>query len=393
MSRFITVALDSWKKQLKSPSFWLVVFMPIIMMAISGVITYFTADNSVKDTYIVAEDEIGAYFKESHAYKLKSKDEAIKAMEDKEIGSFVEIKEEDGSLSAKYHTRDLNGQEIASFNSILREVQNSINIKRAGLGEDKLKILERKPSFKLVEEEGGESFIMYGAYFALVFYMYMMLVMYSNILVVEIATEKGSKMIEFIFSSVKAGVYFAGKIFGNFLAVITQTAIYLILALLAYFGAKRYGLFEKFNIDLGSLLGDINVLMLVELASLVILSLLIYMILAAMLGSLAKKQEDAGKVGTPLILVIIFAFVIALSFMGKEETLLIKVLSYLPFVSVFFMPMRLIRSSVGLGYGLISILIMLVSIILAYKIASKVYKKNILNYSSNSWIKKILRKA
>ena len=133
--------------------------------------------------------------------------------------------------------------------------------------------------------------------------------------------------------------------------------------------------------------------MLVELASLVILSLLIYMILAAMLGSLAKKQEDAGKVGTPLILVIIFAFVIALSFMGKEETLLIKVLSYLPFVSVFFMPMRLIRSSVGLGYGLISILIMLVSIILAYKIASKVYKKNILNYSSNSWIKKILRKA
>lgn len=392
MSRLITVALDSWKKQLKSPAFWLVVFMPIIMMAISGAITYFSADDGIKDTYIVAEDEIGAYFKESPGYKIKTKDEARKAMEDKDIGSFAEIKEEDGSLLVKYHTRDLNGQEIAAFNAILREVQNSINIKRAGLREDKLKILERKPSFKLVEEEGGESFIMYGAYFALVFYMYMMLIMYSNILVVEISTEKGSKMIEFIFSSVKAGVYFAGKIFGNFLAVITQTAIYAILAVLAYFGAERYGLFEKFNIDLGTLLGDINVLMLIELISLVILSLLIYMILAAMLGSLAKKQEDAGKVGTPLILVIVFAFVIALTFMGKEETLLIKVLSYLPFVSVFFMPMRLIKGSVGLGYGLISILIMLVSIVLAYKIASRIYKKNILNYSSNSLMKKIFRR-
>lgn len=392
MSRFITVALDSWKKQLKSPAFWLVVFMPIIMMAISGAITYFTADDGIKDTYIVAEDEIGSYFKESPGYKLKTKDEARKAMKDKDIGSFAEIKEEDGSLSVKYHTRDLNGQEIAAFNAILREVQNSINIKRAGLREDKLKILERKPSFKLVEEEGGESFIMYGAYFALVFYMYMMLIMYSNILVVEISTEKGSKMIEFIFSSVKAGVYFAGKIFGNFLAVITQTAIYAILAVLAYFGAERYGLFEKFNIDLGTLLGDINVLMLIELISLVILSLLIYMILAGMLGSLAKKQEDAGKVGTPLMLVIVFAFVIALTFMGKEETLLIKVLSYLPFVSVFFMPMRLIKGSVGLGYGLISILIMLVSIVLAYKIASRIYKKNILNYSSNSLMKKIFRR-
>ncbi|WP_306482997.1 hypothetical protein [Anaerococcus sp.] len=50
MSRFITVALDSWKKQLKSPAFWLVVFMPIIMMAISGAITYFSADDGIKDT-------------------------------------------------------------------------------------------------------------------------------------------------------------------------------------------------------------------------------------------------------------------------------------------------------------------------------------------------------
>ena len=118
MSRFITVALDSWKKQLKSPAFWLVVFMPIIMMVISGAITYFSADDGIKDTYIVAEDEIGAYFKDSPAYKLKSKDEAIKAMEDKDIGSFVEIKEEDGSLSANYHTKDLNAQEIASFNAV-----------------------------------------------------------------------------------------------------------------------------------------------------------------------------------------------------------------------------------------------------------------------------------
>lgn len=267
-----------------------------------------------------------------------------------------------------------------------------MNLKNADISPGKEEILKREPSFKLVEE-GGESGIMYVFYFALVFYMYMMLVMYSNILVVEIATEKGSKMIEFIFSSIRAGKYFAGKIFGNFLAILTHTLIYMILGIGGFILIKSKGIFDKFQITYGKYLGQINVGMLIEIGILVVLSLLIFMIVAAMLGSLAQKQEDAGKVSTPMMLVIVFAFFTSIIFMEKDENLLIKILSYLPFVSVFFMPLRMIKKSVGLSSGILAIGILVLSIFVVYKLASKVYKKNILNYSSNSFMKKILRKA
>ena len=392
MSRFWTVALDSWKKQMKSISFWIMVLLPIIMMGASGAIAYFSQDSNVKDTYIVCDEKIGKYFEGIPGFKISDKAKAKKALEDKKIGSFAEIKEENGSLLADFHTKNINSQAIFAFNGALKEIQNALNIENSGLGPDKLEILQRKASFKLVEE-GSESEIMYFAYFALVFYMYMMLIMYSNVIVVEIATEKGSKMIEFIFSSIRAGKYFAGKIFGNFLAILTHTALYGFVGIIAYFLAKAYGIQEKFNINLKSYLGEINIIMLVEIGVLVILSLLIFMIVAAMLGSLAQKQEDAGKVASPMMLVIIFAFALAMTFMNRDENILIKVLSYLPFLSVFFMPLRMIKASIGLGGGLIAILIMVVAIFVVYKLASKVYKKNILNYTSTSFMKKLFRRA
>ena len=150
---------------------------------------------------------------------------------------------------------------------------------------------------------------------------------------------------------------------------------------------------DKLNIDIRAYLGGINILMLVEIGVLVILSLLIFMIVAAMLGSLAQKQEDAGKVATPMMLVIMFAFFTSMVFMSKDENLLVKVLSYLPFTSVFFMPLRMIKKSVGLGLGLISIIILMISIVGVYKISSKIYKKNILNYSSRSFIRRSFRKS
>ena len=390
MSRFLTVAIDSWKKQIKSLAFWIMVLMPIIMMLASTAVSYFSSDTKSHETYIVCDEKLGEHFKDIEGFKIANKNEAIEKMDDKKIGSFAEITEESGILVANYHTRNLDSNEIASFNLKIKEAQNSLNIKNAQIRKDKLEILERQASFKIVEDEGGQSLIMYGAYFALIFYMYFM---YSNVLVVEIATEKGSKMIEFIFSSIKAGTYFAGKILGNFLAIISQTLIYGILGGIGFYFVKSYGILDKLNIDIRAYLGGINILMLVEIGALVILSLLIFMIVAAMLGSLAQKQEDAGKVATPMMLVIMFAFFTSMVFMGKDENLLVKVLSYLPFTSVFFMPLRMIKESVGLGLGLVSILILMVSIVGVYKISSKIYKKNILNYTSRSFIRRSFRKS
>ena len=47
------------------------------------------------------------------------------------------------------------------------------------------------------------------------------------------------------------------------------------------------------------------------------------------------------------------------------------------------MPMRLIYENASLLQGMISLVILLGGIVLMYIIAARVYKKNILNYSTN----------
>lgn len=110
MSRFWTVAIDSWKKQMKSKSFWLMVIFPIIMAVAGTAISYFTQDNSENISYVVADEGLEELFKSYPDIKISDDKSTRKLMEDKKIKNFVEIKEEEGVLRADYHTRKLDSK-------------------------------------------------------------------------------------------------------------------------------------------------------------------------------------------------------------------------------------------------------------------------------------------
>ena len=65
--------------------------------------------------------------------------------------------------------------------------------------------------------------------------------------------------------------------------------------------------------------------------------------------------------------------------------MLTKVLGYVPFASTFFMPLRLLNGYAGLTEGIISIAILIITILLVYRFGERVYKRNILNYSTDNW--------
>lgn len=179
----------------------------------------------------------------------------------------------------------------------------------------------------------------------------------------------------------------AGKIFGTILAMLVHFGIYLALGLVGFAIIKFTGFYEKIKTMLGFNISEIfegiNYKLVGEIVLFMVLGLILYIILSAMLGSLVQKQEDAGKMATPIMLIIMFCYFISTSFVGSEPNNFIKILSYIPFLSTFFMPMRLIYENASLLQGVISLIILIGGIILMYIIAARVYKKNILNYSTN----------
>lgn len=394
MNRKLIVALDSFKKQIKSPAFWAMVFVPILVMLVPVGINYFLAKSdqaklgSDGNKYqIVADENISPFFKGMESeYKLVSKDTAEKSLKAEKIESYGEISEENGQVVLVIKTKTMDAKAISKLPLVANEIQNALNIKNADLNEKQVGIFATKADIKINQIDKGKSLMVYASYFILLMFMYFMLIMYSNVLVVDIATEKGSKMIEFIFSSVSAKDYFAGKILGNFLAIIIHSIIYIILGIISYFVAKSKGLLDMININIS--LDQRSLIVIGEIFVFIILSLLAYMIIAAMLGSLASKQEDASKVASPLMIAIVGAFMVAMIFMNRPVNLFVKIASYLPYISVFFMPLRLIKGNAGIMDGGISIMILIGSLYISYILASKVYKKHILNYSASSFFSK-----
>ena len=391
MNRKLIVALDSFKKQIKSPAFWAMVFVPILVMLIPVGINYFLAKSDANKLgsdgnkyQIVADENISPFFKGmENEYKLVNKDEAEKALKTEKIESYGEISEKNGQVFLVIETKTMDDKALSKLPLFANEIQNAINIKNAGMNEKQIGIFSTKADVKVNQLDKGKSLMVYASYFILLMFMYFMLIMYSNILVVDIATEKGSKMIEFIFSSVSAKDYFAGKILGNFLAIIVHSIIYIVLGVVSYFIIKSKGLLDMVKIDLN--LDQRSLILIGEIFIFIILSLLAYMIIAAMLGSLASKQEDASKVATPLMVTIIGAFMVAMIFMNRPVNLFVKIASYVPYISVFFMPLRLIKGNAGIAEGGISIMILIASLYISYVLESKVYKKHILNYSTSSF--------
>lgn len=387
MNRKLIVALDSFKKQIKSPAFWAMVFIPILVMLVPMGLNYFLTKSDKADSttkyYLVADKSIKPYLKSmENEYKLVSKDEAEKTLKAEKIESYGEISEENGQIKLIIETKTMDSKALSKLPLLANELQNAINIKNAGLNEEQIGIFSTKADIKINQIDKGKSLMIYASYFILLMFMYFMLIMYSNILVVDIATEKGSKMIEFIFSSVSAKDYFAGKILGNFLAIIVHSILYIIFGVVAYFIIKSKGLLDFIKIDLS--LDKTSLMIIGEIFIFIILSLLAYMIIAAMLGSLASKQEDASKVATPLMITIVGAFMVAMIFMNRPVNLFVKIASFIPYISVFFMPLRLIKGSAGIIEGGISLIILALSLYITYILASKVYKKHILNYSADS---------
>lgn len=386
MSRFFTVALETWKKQVKSISFWLMVFMPFIIVIVSAAIGYFASSDQGggNKVAIVGEESLQKLFIKNDIVEFVFEDEkkAIEDLDNKKISAYVLINEQDGIVNMDYYSSSLGQASSMYIETVGKNIQNSINSQYANLSNKQSKILTRNPviNFYTVEDSLSNPLSM-ALYFILMMVMYVVLILYSNIMIMDVAVEKGTKMLEFIFSSIKPKTYFAGKIAGNFLVILTHAFVYIVVGAIGFAVVKFTGIIEKIGIGL-EIPENIGYIIL-EMLGFVVLGLLIYMIVAAMLGSLVSKQEDASKMSTPIMLVPIICYMISMMFIGRQANLFIRILSYMPFFSTFFMPMRLIFEDANLTSGFISLIILLVSVFIVYFIASKVYKDNILNYSSD----------
>ena len=215
----------------------------------------------------------------------------------------------------------------------------------------------------------------------------------------EINEEKTSKSMEIIISSVSPKTHFISKMITVNAFVLFQSILILLysaLGLIVRSKIRGTGILESFGINLSevgtminasSLLQEI-ILSLPLVLLLLILSIVAYSLLAGILASMTTSIEDYQQLQTPLMILIMIGYYLALMASSFENATFITIFSVVPFISALLAPVLLIMGQIGITQIIISIVLLIIVIALFFRYGIRIYKVGILNYSTSKlWTK------
>ena len=341
------------------------VISPFLFLGLSGGIGVLQGSSLAQNSKVAVVSSVPLVteeLKSTNGLNFDYNDEvsAQAAIKDEKIKGYLTIDQENSVLKAVYHgeTSLENGIKLA-VTAKLNELQSQLNRSEANLSQEQEKRLAQTVQFTEQIDEAKENKKMVQTFAAagLGFFLYMILITYASVTAQEVASEKGTKIMEVVFSSIRASHYFYARMIALLLVILTHIGIYVVGGLGAIFFFKDMPILANSGIlnHLGEAF-SINTLLFV------LVSLFMYVVLAAFLGSMVSRPEDSGKALSPLMLLIMVGF-IGVTVLGTSgDNLILKIGSYIPFVSTFFMPFRTIN---GYANGLEAWISLAITVIFA----------------------------
>jgi len=381
MRNMWVVIKETYLRHVKSWSFFFMVISPFLFLGISGGIAYLQGSSMAKNdrvAVVTTVPSVAEGLKNVNGVNFDYKDEASakEAIKDEKLKGYLTIDQEDSVLKAVYHgeTSLENGIKFA-VTGTLNELQNQLNRSTASLSQEQEKRLAQTIQFteKIDEAKENKKFIQTMAAGALGFFLYMILITYAGVTAQEVASEKGTKIMEVVFSSIRASHYFYARMMALFLVILTHIGIYVVGGLAAILLFKDLPFLAQSGIL--DHLGDafsLNTLLFI------LVSLFMYVVLAAFLGSMVSRPEDSGKALSPLMILIMGGFFGVTALGAAGDNLILKIGSYIPFISTFFMPFRTINGYAGGVEAWISLAITVIFAVVATGFIGRMYASLVL---------------
>ncbi len=225
--------------------------------------------------------------------------------------------------------------------------------------------------------------------YIMIFALYMVILLYGQMVSTNVATEKSSRAMEVLITSAKPTAMMFGKVLASCFAGLIQ--------LIAVFGSALfcYDLNKSYwgENDMVQSIFNIPPSLLVYMLIFFVLGFLIYAFLFGAIGSMATKLEDINTSTMPLMLLYVSAFMVVIISMnsGEMNNTLMKVCSFIPFTSPMAMFTRIAMSTVPLYEILISMIILIGSVAGVGVLSAKIYRVGVLMYGTTPKLGAILK--
>ncbi len=413
-NKFWYLTKQSLKKKIKSKWFIgvniMLALVIIALININSIISFFGGDFSentkilvvdkTEISYPIFEQSIKTIKKENEDAKItikesnKSEKELKKDLKDNQVAIIFEndkdefiiakviSKEKIDNTTYQYISQGLNATKtsvaLVKTNTdpiLLAKISSPITTERIVLNDK-----------KSVDE--NMEMVMGSVFPTLILPFFMLIIFLVQMIGGEICEEKTTKSMEIIISNVSPKTHLLSKVVASNVFIIIQGLLLVLYSIVGILISTK----GKLSIDpsIDSLLTatvesgflDKILTLLPAIIVMLILSFLAYSLIAGILAAMTTNMEDFQQIQTPIMLVLLAGYYLAIMAGMFDGSILIRILSYVPFISCLVSPSLYIIGQINMIDVIISIIVLIITIILMTKYGLRVYKVGILNYSN-----------
>lgn len=396
MDRFFATFALTYRNKVKAKSFLIFTGIVVILILAAGNI------NKIIDLFNNGGDKIGIVTNNDNLYKAVksqekqldddatfqkvSKNKAKKDIRNKKMDEAYVANLSDNKINGKILSRDtVSAQKEQKYQAVLSTIQTQIMASNLNLSPSELKSLQAQSnvSTQMISDqqhnknlsEAQKTFNMIVVY-AGIMLLFFIIINYANQIAMEIATEKTSRVIEMIITSVSPMTHILAKIAGVIAVALTQIAIFVIVALISYIAFDVKEMFDGFDVHPGTLTTQIIIVGIINL----IVGVLSYVFLAAILGAITSRIEDINQSIMPMSLLSMIGLYVSLYSVWNPDALITKITSFIPMLSPFVMFVRSSSPNVEIWEIVLSVIISLITGVILLWIAIRSYKDSILSF-------------
>jgi ABC-2 type transport system permease protein len=259
-------------------------------------------------------------------------------------------------------TGDESGYTVIGLNDVPGDVVSALSI---------------QPAVEVLNPDALHPLLVYFVAFGFALLFFMAAMIFGQIIAQSVVEEKQTRIVEILIATLPVRVLLAGKIIGNSLLAFVQIVVVTAVAGVGMLATGQ---------DL--LLADIGP----SLVWFVVFFAFGFILLAALyaaLAALVSRTEDLGSALTPVTMLVMIPYFGVVFF--KDDTLIMGILSYVPFAAPVAMPMRVFLGAAEWWEPLLSLALLIVTTAVTVVIGARIYSGGLLRMGAQIKIKEALK--
>lgn len=343
--------------------------------------------------------------------KTDKNEKEIKEQVDKKDGLGIIIEnDEESTLKVTIISKDiLDAVDSQLISNAINQTKTSLALANSGISNEQISKIysNAKIDYEYTKDdvkkgEEGTQMLMQTVFPIVILPFFMLTLFLVQMIGAEVNDEKTTRGMEIIISNVSPKVHFFSKVIAGNLFVLFQGVLLFLYSGLGLLVRNLIGgsditggigsevgkaMNEILSSSIGSQLAYIIPLTLL----LMIITFVAYSLLAGILASMTTNIEDFQQLQTPIAIISLVGYYLAMLANVFGGSLFIKILGMVPFISAILAPSLLVLGQFSILEMLLAIVLCLLTVFALIKYGLRIYKVGILNYSSKDLWKKMFK--